>query len=228
MGRLVRPFARRLRQEAGVTLLEMLIASAMLLVVLTAVFAVMLRTMRSENTSQQFSQEIQTAETGLARMMREVRQSTRVVQASANTIRFVLPGTTDHVVQYECDVAQSGGTFRQCTRVQAVLAANADPNAVTMPAASTGIQLIQNLTNGTITAGSDANAVFHYQAPGQAGIDAAGQPVDANGAPLAPTYVQGKIIVPAAGDLAGKRLAQMSHNTVLSSGAYLRSADIGS
>jgi Tfp pilus assembly protein PilV len=228
MGRLDRPFLRRLRDEAGVTLLELLVAASLMLVVVSGALAVMLRTMRSENTSQQFSEEIQIAQSGLARMMRDVRQSTRIVQASATTIRFVVPGATDHVVQYECDVPQTGTTFTQCMRTKAVLGANVDPNSVSMPAATTGAPTVLRVTNGAITSGADPNAVFHYQAPGQAGIDSTGQPVDANGAPIPPTYVEARVSVPSAGKNAGTPLAEMSHTTVLSSGAYLRNADIGS
>jgi type II secretory pathway pseudopilin PulG len=228
MGRWVSAATRRLGNEAGFTLPELLISASVLLFVVGGAMGVLIASMHTENTDRQFSQEIQDAQVGLARMMREIRQTNRVVLASANTIRFVLPGATDYVVQYECDVAQAGTAFRQCTRVRAALPPNGDPNSVTLPAATTGAPILQRLTNGAITSGTDPNAVFHYSSPDQAGTDATGQPVDANGAPVPPTYVQGQAIVPAAGVSAGTRLAQMAHTTALSSGAYLRNVDIGS
>jgi hypothetical protein len=86
---------------------------------------------------------------------------------------------------------------------------------------------VWRLTNGTITDGTSVNAVFHYSSPDATGVDSTGQPVDASGAPVPPTYVEGKAIVPAAGETAGTHLAQISHNTILWAGAYLRNADVG-
>jgi Tfp pilus assembly protein PilV len=228
MRRLREVARRRFGAEAGVTLIELLVASGMLLLVLTGILSVLTRSLRTENAGRQFAHEIQDAQTGLARMAREIRQADSIVLASATTIRFVLPGATAYVVQYECDVPQTGTTFTQCMRTKAVLGANVDPNSVSMPAATTGAPTVLRVTNGAITSGADPNAVFHYQAPGQAGIDSTGQPVDANGAPIPPTYVEARVSVPSAGKNAGTPLAEMSHTTVLSSGAYLRNADIGS
>jgi type II secretory pathway pseudopilin PulG len=220
MGRWHSAALRRLGHETGFMLPELLVSSAMLVFVIGAAMTLLIASMHGENTDRQFAQEIQDAQVGLARIMRDVSQANRIVLATTSTVRFVLPGATDYVVQYECDVAQPGTSFTQCTRVRAVLAANADPNAVTLPAASSGAPVVQRVTNGT--------TVFAYQAPNQAGTDATGQPVDAAGVPLPPTYVEGKVVVPAAGMSAGTRLSQMSHTTVLSSGTYLRNADVGS
>jgi Tfp pilus assembly protein PilV len=219
---------RRFGAEAGVSLIELLVTSGMLLLVLTAIMGVLSRSLRTENAGRQFAQEVQDAQVGLARMVREIRQANQIVLATANTVRFVLPGPTDYVVQYECDVPQAGTTFSKCMRTRAVLGVNVDPSSVSVPAASSGAPTVLRVTNGAITNGADQNAVFHYQAPAQAGIDGTGQPVDANGAPIPPTYVEAKIMVPAAGSNAGTALAEMSHTTVLSSGAYLRNADVGS
>jgi type II secretory pathway pseudopilin PulG len=220
MGRWLSAALRRLGHETGFMLPELLVAAAMLVFVIGAAMTALVGSMRSESTGRQFAQEIQDAQAGLARIMREVSQANRIVVATASTVRFVLPGATDYVVQYQCDVPQPGTSFRQCTRVRAVLPPNSDPNSITMPAASSGAPIVQRVTNGT--------TVFAYQAPNQAGTDSAGQPVDANGAPIPPTYVDGKIAVPAAGTSAGTPLSQMSHTTVLSSGTYLRNADVGS
>ncbi|MCW3065979.1 MAG: hypothetical protein JWN32_3151 [Solirubrobacterales bacterium] len=228
MRRLLAAAMRRFGADAGVSLVELLVTSGMMLLVVAAIVGVLSRSLRTENAGRQFAAEVQDAQVGLARMAREIRQANQVVLATANTVRFVLPGATDYVVQYECDVPQAGTTFTRCTRTAAVLGPNVDPNAVSVPAAATGAPTVLRLTNGAITSGADQNAVFHYQAPGQAGIDSTGQPVDANGAPIPPRYVEAKIIVPAAGRNAGTRLAEMSHTTVLSSGAYLRNADVGS
>jgi Tfp pilus assembly protein PilW len=219
MKRWVQTAATRLRdREDGLTLIEILVASTMLLALLTGVLAVLISAMHSENTSQDFSQEIEDAQTGVARMLHDVRQADRVLIATRTTIRFVKAGSTETVTQYECDVPKTGTPFTRCTRVQAPLPAGQDPNAVSLPAATTGAPVVERVTNGS--------SVFSYTAPGQAGTDSAGQPVDSSGAPLAPTYVDAQIAVPSAGELAGSRLAQMTHTTVLSSGAYLRNADL--
>jgi hypothetical protein len=208
---------KRIRSETGVTLLEMLLASAMLIVILTAALAVLVSAMHSGNTSQDFSEEIQDEQVGLARMVHDIRQADQVLVATGSTIRFVKAGATVSVVQYECDVPQAG-SLQECTRVQAALPAGTSPDAVALPAAARGAVVIERVTNGT--------TVFSYTAPGQAGTDSTGQPVDASGAPLPPTYVQAQVSVPSAGRLAGSRLAQLHHTTVLSSGAYLRNADL--
>ena len=220
----------RLRAESGQSLVELLVVISMLIAVLGAAMTLLIGALHSENAGRQYAGEIQDSQAGMSRMMQDIRQADRIVLATANTIRFVLPGSTsDSVVQYECDVTMPGATsYQECTRVSATLPANADPNSITLPAASTGIPIVFRLTNGTITSGTNANAVFHYSSPDQAGVDSTGQPVDASGAPVPPLYVEGKAIVPAAGETAGTHLAQLSHNTVLSSGAYLRNADVGS
>jgi Tfp pilus assembly protein PilW len=219
MERRVRSAAGDLRdREDGLSLIEMLLASAMFVALLTGVLAVLVSAMHSENTSQDFSQEIQEAQTGAARMLHDIRQADRVLLATGSTIRFVKAGAAETVVQYECDVPQAGTAFSECTRVQAALPAGADPDAVSLPRSATGALVIERVTNGA--------SVFSYTAPDQAGTDSTGQPVDAGGAPLPPTYVEAQVAVPSAGALAGTRLAQMAHTTVLSSGAYLRNADL--
>jgi type II secretory pathway pseudopilin PulG len=223
------PALRPLRSESGQSLIELLVVITMLIAVLGAAMTLLIGSIHSENAGRQYAGEIQDSQAGMSRMMQDVRQASRILLASANTVRFVLPGSiTDSVVQYECDVTMPGATsYRECTRVSATLAPNADPNSVSLPAASTGIPLVLRLTNGAITDGTSANAVFHYSSPDATGVDATGQPVDASGAPVPPTYVEGKAIVPAAGETAGTHLAQLGHNTILWGGAYLRNADVG-
>jgi hypothetical protein len=213
-----------------VTLIELLVVSSMLIAVIGAAMSLLIASMHSENAGRQYADEIQDSQAGMSRMMQEVRQASRILLASANTVRFVLPGSiNDSVVQYECDLAMPGATaFQECTRVAATLPPNADPNSISLAAGSTGVPVVLRLTNGSITSGTDADAVFHYSSPEQAGVDATGQPIDASGAPLPPVYVEGKAIVPAAGETARTALAQMTHNTILRAGAYLRNADVGS
>jgi type II secretory pathway pseudopilin PulG len=195
-----------------VTLIELLVVMVMLLIVVAATLTVLQRTSRQESASQQYSAEIQDARAGLERMMRDIRGTTRVTSADSSYVRFVLQGTTNYVVQYECDIQQPGTQYTECTRVQAVLGANVDPATVSLPAGSTGIPIVLRVTNGS--------SVFAYQS------SSGGTVITGAAAAENPTWVEATIKVPASGGLPSS-LATIKHLTVLNSGAYLRNADLG-
>jgi type II secretory pathway pseudopilin PulG len=197
-----------------VTLVELLVVMALLMIVLAATLAVLQSTSRQETASQRYSAEIQDARAGLERLMHDLRQTTRVTSAGPSYVRFVLPGTTTYLVQYQCDIPQPNfAGYTQCTRVQAALAANVDPTSVALPAGSTGAPIVQRVENGT--------SVFTYQS-----TDSNGNVITGAAAGEAPTWVEATVRVPASGD-APAALAVMHHATVLNSGAYLRNTDLG-
>jgi hypothetical protein len=83
---------------------------------------------------------------GLARMVRDIRQATKVEEAKPGAIFFLatIAGKA-WKIKYECGVSQSGTSYTQCVRLAA-------EEGKALPAS--GPQIAKNLVNGT--------AVFTY------------------------------------------------------------------
>jgi hypothetical protein len=127
----------------------------LVLSVLVGVFAALVwpletsQRVQLRDTEYAFAQ--QNARTGLDSMARQIRQSYAVLSTTPNAIeiRVDLGGVDEHVL-YECDVVQTGTSYRECVRVQAAAGS-------ALPALSTGTVVIPNLLNGTL-----ADPVFTY------------------------------------------------------------------
>jgi prepilin-type N-terminal cleavage/methylation domain-containing protein len=118
----------RLGGEAGFTLIEMLVASAMSIVVLGGVGSLLISTLHDQPVLTQKAANIQTARWVLERLTRELRDGVVVDKATASSVSFqtyvrhstcggstMLPSTSASIkceVTYTC----SGGS---CTRVEA-------------------------------------------------------------------------------------------------------------
>jgi len=178
-------------------LIELLIVTTLLIVVVGATFTLLEVGTRSAARNQEFALEISDSEAGLSRMVHEIRQASSVTATTPNSIDFLITTGGQSVrVFYECDVPRPSSSFRQCVRVSVAAGG-------TLPAISTGTVIVGRVANGTL-----ADPVFSFQP-------------DA----IAPTYVDAKLELPAAGSLTGGR--GLSHSTVLDSGAYLRNLDVG-
>lgn len=79
----------RARQEDGLTLVELLVASAMSVVLLGAIGSMVVSTMRAQPNVSERAQNISTARWVLERMTREVRNGIRVDQATASKVSFL-------------------------------------------------------------------------------------------------------------------------------------------
>jgi prepilin-type N-terminal cleavage/methylation domain-containing protein len=116
---------RRQSGEAGYTLIEMLIASAMGVVLLGAVGSMLISSMRSQPKTTEKAQNISSARWVMERLTREIRNGVAVETALANEVSFrtfvrrttcggtaVPPSTTPSI---ECRVTYSC-TTTSCTR----------------------------------------------------------------------------------------------------------------
>lgn len=196
-GRIRRALRGRARSAAGGcggwTLIELLVVMSMFIVVLGATLNILLDSTRVQTRDSAWAYSIQDARTGLAEMTHEIRQASIVNSDGPNLLDFnlTLAGTAEHVV-YECDVVQTGTSYRECVRFEAA------PGAA-LP--SSGTVAAQYLVNGTL-----ADPVFSYTP-------------DAD--PINPTFVDVTLKVPASGGtLTGG--AGLNHTVVLSDGAYMR------
>ena len=122
------PVGGRLRDETGVTLIEMLIAVSLSLVVATAAMAFMIVSIDQQNYSSSRAITAREAEAGLQQLVRDLRQAMpqnssgsalHVTLSSASAVSFNIPtpnnDTTPQLVTWTCPSAPStpAGT---CTR----------------------------------------------------------------------------------------------------------------
>ncbi|MHB8691116.1 MAG: PilW family protein [Solirubrobacteraceae bacterium] len=160
---------RRLKAADGFTLVEMLISMSIFLTIIAAVMAALVVSQHTQIRDANYGTAQQQAQSGLNSMVSQIRQATSIISTSPNSVELDvnLNGTSYHVL-YECDVPQTGTTYNECVRVQALVGA-------TLPSLSTGAVVVGNLINGTIT-----SPVFSF-APD----------------PIAPYYMTATIQVPA-------------------------------
>jgi Tfp pilus assembly protein PilV len=136
-----RRFCRRLRSDSGFTLLELLVASLTGVIVLTATFALLESSQQVQARDAEWALALQEDRVGLARMVRDIRQATKVEEAKTGSIVFLATiGGKAWKVKYECGVSQSGTTFTQCERLAA-------EEGKALPA--TGPLLVRDMVNGS-------------------------------------------------------------------------------
>jgi type II secretory pathway pseudopilin PulG len=140
------------RREAGLTLIEMLVASTMGVIVLGAVGSLVISAMKDQPQISQRAQQISTARWVLERLTREVRDGVKVDQATSSSVSFqtyvrhsscggtgVLPSTSPSI---KCEVTYTC-TTTYCSRIEAA------------PGVYTG-------TAARILEGIDSSDVFSY------------------------------------------------------------------
>ncbi len=111
---------KRLAGDAGFTLVEVLVASIAALAVLTAVFAILESSQSVQSRDTEWALTLQEDRTGLARMMRDIRQASKVEEAKAGAIAFLATiGGKSWKIKYECGVSQPGTAYKQCVRLAA-------------------------------------------------------------------------------------------------------------
>lgn len=139
-------------REAGMTLVELLVASTMGVVVLGALGSLVIGAMREQPQISERSNNISTARWVLERLTREIRNGVKVDNATASSVSFQtyvrhttcggttpLAGTTPSI---KCEVTYTC-TTTSCSRIEAA------------PGAYTG-------TATTIFSGINSNEVFSY------------------------------------------------------------------
>jgi hypothetical protein len=169
--------------------------------VISAVLALLETTTRVAPSDQERSLSIREAQSGLSRMVRELRQAYRVVGTSPSSMRVLVrlkkddPSTTaveshsNWLVEYDCGV----GVSEKCVRKQA--------RPGELPAAS-GPVVIERVTNP-----ADA-PVFSFESDTDS---------------VKPVYVKVRVEVPASGE----RSRGYSHKVVLEDGFFARNLQLG-
>jgi prepilin-type N-terminal cleavage/methylation domain-containing protein len=129
------------QSDAGFTLIEVLVASALSVILFGAVLAALENSQRLQARDTEWALTLQEGRAGLARMAREVRQASKVEKAEAGTILFLATiNSKNWQIKYECGVAQSGTTYYECVRFAA-------EEGKSLP--SKGTPIVRNVTNGT-------------------------------------------------------------------------------
>jgi type II secretory pathway pseudopilin PulG len=185
------------RRQAGLTLVELLVTTSILMVVIGALLATFESSQRIVPNDVEWSHALQEGNAGLLRMVREIRQAAAIIGTTPNAVDFrVTLGGQDQHVLYQCDVVQAGTPYRECMRVQAAVGA-------ALPLAASGQPVIARLLNGTV-----ADPVFSYTPNA-----------------IAPTFISVTVKLPAAGERSSA--PGTAHAIVLADGAYLRNQDLG-
>jgi type II secretory pathway pseudopilin PulG len=110
----------RLDSEAGFTLIELLVASVVAIIVLSATFALLESSTQVQARDTEWALALQEDRAGLARMVRDIRQATKVEEANAGAIFFLATiGGLKLKIKYECGVSQSGTEYKECVRLAA-------------------------------------------------------------------------------------------------------------
>lgn len=229
-------------------LIEMLVATAMLLFVVGAATTIMIDASNGQVRDQAYSTEVQVSQTALARLVHDLRQAQAPVTVSPGSVQFQLVvgssgSTTTYNVKYDCTAPDTlGAPYTRCARTQAV--APSPPPAYRSTPGGDDIQHIYNNPSNTndLASGNDYSAFCTTSGSAPSGsVFFAQNPniADTNPTPPAcdqtyqlivassPDYVQVRIQIPAAGDGKSNALtaAGLKHFVVLSDGAYLANLD---
>jgi type II secretory pathway component PulJ len=184
--------------EGGFTLIELLVASALAIVMFGAILAMLESSQQVQARDTEWALTLQEDRAGLARMVRDIRQATKVEEAKPGAIFFLATiGGKSWKIKYECNVSQSGTEYTQCVRLAA-------EEGKALPA--TGPATVKDVVNGT--------AVFTYFIKG----------TEAN--TIAPTAVTLKIELPAKGTLKQAGNSGYSHKVVLENAAFMRNLEL--
>jgi Tfp pilus assembly protein PilW len=130
-----------LEDAAGFALIELLVATVAAVAVLSATFAFLLSSQQIQARDSEWALTLQEDRAGLARMVRDIRQATKVEEAKPGAILFLatIAGKA-WKIKYECGVSQSGTSFTQCVRL-AVEGEGALP--------ASGPQVVKDVVNGS-------------------------------------------------------------------------------
>ena len=104
----------------GFTLVETLVTMVASLVVLGAAVTLLSSGQGIQARDSEWALTMQLDRAGLARMVRDIRQATKVSEAGAGSIKFAATISGQKLeVKYECTTAQTGTTYTECVRLSA-------------------------------------------------------------------------------------------------------------
>ena len=233
-------FRAFVHQEAGISLMELVITVGMTVVVLTGTLYALDATSTSQSNYQNYAEEITSTQGSLAHLVHDLREATKVLFVTPDKLEFQVPlkvggVTTTWTVLYDCTASDSlGSGYTRCARTQS---STGTPPAAGSTAGSEDIQHVWN--NGSRsgystfcnTAGSaPSGAVFYVTNSNIPNTDGSGLTCDndyenslgflTNGA----QYVQIQVDIPASGNLTRGGL---THNTVLNTATFLPNLGAG-
>ncbi len=184
----------RLNDDAGFTLIELLMAVVLAIVLLGGTFAVLESSQRIQARDTELALTLQEGRAGLARMVHEIRQASKVEEANANSILFLatLRGK-NWKIKYDCGVAQAGTSFHECVRYAT--------EGASLP--GTGASMAREVLNEA--AADPGDPVFVYS-PSKA----------------APTLATLKVVLPADGTLKLASAKVYTHHVILEDSADIR------
>jgi Tfp pilus assembly protein PilW len=141
-----RALRRCLPGEAGFSLVELLVAMVAAITVLSAVFALLESSQLVQARDSEWALTLQEDRAGLARVVRDLRNATKVEEAKAGTILVsAMISNKEWQIKYECGLSQPGTSYTECGRFAA-------EKGKALPA--NGLRIARDLTNGS--------AVFTY------------------------------------------------------------------
>ena len=185
--------------ESGYTLIEMLIVMLVLSIVVGAITAALVFAQRTETRDANYTYAQNDARSSLDGMVNQIRQAWNIVASGPNFVDMdVNLNGSSYQVYYECDIVQTGTSYRECERLQTTTSA-------TITSLTGAAVVVTNLTNGTI-----------------------GSPVFSWGpSPIAPYYMTATINVPANdGASGGSTGTGLTHSIVFSDGALMRNLNV--
>lgn len=148
----------RLRGEAGFTLVELLVAAAILAVVLTAVLALLDNSNQVAANDQERNVTLNEETNALHRMTLELRQAYQVLYPTSGTstnkfdvlVRLMRGGVpTELRVIYDCSNTVLSTGMQQCVRYEGPASNTSNPG--TPPATDSSQVVVPRLLNGTAT-----------------------------------------------------------------------------
>jgi prepilin-type N-terminal cleavage/methylation domain-containing protein len=184
--------------EGGFTLIELLVASALAVVLFGAVLAMLESSQQVQARDTEWALTMQEDRAGLARMVRDIRQATKVEEAKSSAILFLATiGGKSWKIKYECNISQSGTEYTQCVRLAA-------EEGKALP--GTGPVVVKDVVNGT--------EVFSYFIKGT------------EASTIAPSVTTLKIELPAKGTLKQAGSSGYTHKVVLEDAAFMRNLEL--
>ncbi len=191
------------REQRGQSLVELLIASALSVVVLGAIGTLLVASQRQQQKNANYDNAQGNAQAELDKMVGQIRDAQDIISWSANSVDMdVDVGSTEYQVYWECDVSAGNG-WDKCVRLQTTVNGP-------LPALSTATTIIPYLTNGT--------SVFTWTTE----TTAPGSTTSPN---LAPDYVTATIDVPASNGVTSGHLS-INRTIAFSEGALIRNLDV--
>lgn len=226
--------SRRWREEKGFALIELLVASSLMIVVLGATLYALSTVTSGQSRGQAYANEVSSTQAAMSRLIHDLRQATAVTFVGPGLLLFQMQvGGTAYNVRYDCSASDSlGAPYRRCARTSAPAPSQA-PLAGSQPGPDDILHVYNNPSTAQYatfcnTAGTaQSGSVFFPTNPGitnNDGLNLACDEAYEGTVSGQPTFIQVQVEVPASGDLTHGGL---KHLTVLSTGTFLPNQDAG-